>query len=75
MQTIGQSVLTCRKERNVTQKELAMAIGKNVKQIYKLENDKGAMESVYLLCDIADYLNVSLDALIGRKFGEVICRQ
>lgn len=68
--TIGKSVKACRKAMNVSQSELAQQIGKNPASIAALEQDKAYMEVVYTLCDIADYLDVSLDKLVGRKHGE-----
>lgn len=51
--------------RNVTQVELAEGVGVTQKHISQIERGIANM-SFPLACEIADYLNVSLDELAGR---------
>ncbi len=55
-----------REERNVTQEELAEHLG--VRQVHVSQMERGIRPlSFAFACEIADYLNVSLDELAGRK--------
>ncbi len=51
--------------RNITQIELAEQVGVTQKHISQIEHGITNM-SFPLACEIADYLNVSLDELAGR---------
>ena len=58
-----------RESRNVTQVELAEHI--NVSQQYISQIERGLFNvTLPVACEIADYLNVSLDELAGRKFSD-----
>ena len=55
-----------RKEKNITQEEIAKRIG--VTKAYICRVEKGTRDiNLSLAADIADYLGVSLDELAGRK--------
>lgn len=56
------------KERNITQKELAVRVGKNIQTINNLINHKVLFKKIdadYLF-DIANVLNVSADELFKK---------
>lgn len=54
-----------RESRNVTQTELAEQVG--VSQVHISQIERGLFNMSFpLACEIADYLNVSLDELAGR---------
>ncbi len=67
--TFGQRLKELRREAKVTQEELAKAIGlseiNGKTAVTKYENDKREPEYDTLV-KIADYLQVSLDYLLGR---------
>lgn len=55
-----------RKSRRISQTELADFVGISQRTISHYENGS-AEPSLITLCQIADYLNVSLDDLVGRN--------
>ncbi len=55
-----------RKEKKITQRDIAKHIGVTPSFISRVENDTKDI-SFKLALQIADYLNVSLDELAGRK--------
>jgi len=65
--------LNCIKElretRNITQEEIAETLGVTKQFISRIENGYKVMP-LAIAVEIADYLNVSLDELVGRKFKE-----
>lgn len=67
--TFGQRLKELRQESKITQEELAKAIGLSQTNgktaVTKYENNKNEPE-YYTLVKIADYLQVSLDYLLGR---------
>jgi len=73
---IGTSIRRLRQERNVTQEELACAIGVTAQAVSKWERAEGYPD-ITLLPEIASYFEVSLDDLCGltdqRREAE-ICR-
>jgi len=56
------------KERNITQKELAVRVGKNIQTINNLINHKVLFKKIDVdyLYDIANVLNVSADELFKK---------
>lgn len=67
---IGENIARLRKERSMTQENLAEAIGVSVQTISKWENST-TYPDVTLLPVIADIFGVTVDALYGR---EAACR-
>ena len=78
-QTIGTIIAKLRKEKNVTQEELASKVGVSSQAVSKWEN--GGMPDAELLPRIADFFEVSIDTLFGRSlkdqcdFAQVITAQ
>ena len=55
-----------RAKENMTQEQLALAIGVERSSIGKYEGKQGVIPSVDVLRAIADYFNVTTDYLLGR---------
>ena len=73
---IGTSVRRLRQERNVTQEELANAIGVTAQAVSKWERNEGYPD-ITLLPVIAEYFDVTLDTLCGleeQRDRSDICR-
>lgn len=66
---IGYIISTLRKERKLTQEELAKHVGVTVQAVSKWEC--GGNPDIELLPKIADFFNVSLDYLFNRDFKNV----
>ena len=64
IQTIGVQIAKLRKEKNITQEELAKNLDISAQAVSKWEN--GGSPDLELLPKIADYFNVSIDYLFGR---------
>lgn len=62
--TIGENIAKLRKERNITQAELANAVNVSAQAVSKWEN--GGVPDTELLPAIADFFETSLDTLFGR---------
>lgn len=77
--TVGTVIAKLRKEKSVTQEELASRVGVSSQAVSKWEN--GGMPDAELLPRIADFLEVSIDTLFGRSlkdqcdFAQVITAQ
>ena len=65
---IGQNIAKLRREKESKQEELAAYAGVSAQAVSKWEN--GGMPDPYLLPKIADFFNVSIDALYGRNVYE-----
>ena len=65
MRTIGETVRLLRRDRKLTQEVLSQDLGVSTQAVSKWEND-GAIPDVGMLPVIADYFQISLDALFGR---------
>lgn len=61
---IGAEITKLRKEKNVTQEELARYVGVSAQAVSKWEN--GGVPDTELLPQIADFFGVSTDTLFGR---------
>lgn len=61
---IGTNIYTLRKERKITQAQLAEKLGVSVQAVSKWENDQCAPD-ISLFPIIADYFGVSIDRLFG----------
>lgn len=62
---MGQIILQLRKEKSVTQEELAKAVKVSPQAVSKWEN--GGTPDTELLPEIADYFNIPIDRLFGRS--------
>ena len=65
---IGAVIAKLRKSKGVTQEELANYVGVSAQAVSKWEN--GGVPDTELLPKIADYFNVSIDALFQRAFSD-----
>ena len=63
---IGSFIQLCRKEKGMTQKDLAEQIGVSDKTISKWENNESLPDTENLIA-IAKLFNVSIDFLVGNK--------
>jgi len=66
---IGTSIRRLRQEKNVTQEELANAIGVTAQAVSRWERAEGYPD-ITLMPEIARYFGVSLDAVYGLDAGE-----
>lgn len=64
MKKIAENIKTLRKERQLTQEQLAEALEVTVGAVYKWENGRSVPE-IGMLMQLADLFEVSLDALVG----------
>ena len=64
--TLGERIVMLRKEKELTQSELAMLCGLPRQTICNYERDKRDPCLLNAIC-IADVLDISLDRLVGRK--------
>lgn len=69
---IGSNIAALRKEKGITQEELANALGVSAQAVSKWENNSSCPD-VSLLAVIADYFGVTVDALL-RSGAEEITR-
>lgn len=63
---LGKTILEMRKQKNVTQEELAAELGVTAAAVSKWENGY-TLPDVLMLCALADYFRVSTDELLGRS--------
>ena len=61
---LEENIKSLRKERQLTQEQLAEALGVTVGAVYKWENGRSVPE-IGMLLQLADLFEVSLDALVG----------
>lgn len=64
---IGATISKLRKEKGITQEELAKNVGVSAQAVSKWEN--GGVPDTELLPKIADYFNVSIDSLFDRSIN------
>ncbi len=69
---IGSNIAALRKEKGITQEELANALGVSAQAVSKWENNSSCPD-ISLLTVIADYFGVTVDALL-RSGAEEITR-
>lgn len=62
---LGKNIFELRKERGVTQEELAAELGVTAAAVSKWENG-ATLPDVLMVCAIADYFGVTTDGLLGR---------
>lgn len=71
---IGHTILTLRKQHNITQEKLAAEMGVSIAAVSKWETGN-SMPDIVMLCALADFFGVTTDELLGRNNMEefVIC--
>ena len=62
----GKTILDLRKQKNVTQDEMAAELGVTAAAVSKWENGY-TLPDILMLCALADYFQVTTDALLGRN--------
>ena len=68
---IGSNIAALRKEKGITQEELANALGVSAQAVSKWENNSSCPD-VSLLTDIADFFSVSVDELLRSEGDNII---
>ena len=63
---IGHNILELRKQKNITQEDLAAELGVTATAISKWENNY-TLPDILMLCALADYFDVTTDELLGRN--------
>ena len=63
---IGRNILELRKQKNITQEELAAELGVTAAAVSKWENGY-TLPDILMLCALADYFEVTTDTLLGRN--------
>lgn len=63
---LGKTILELRKQKNVTQEDLAAELGVTAAAVSKWENGY-TLPDVLILCALADYFEVTIDELLGRN--------
>ena len=62
----GNTILQLRKQKNVTQDEMAAELGLTAAAVSKWENNY-TLPDILMLCALADYFGVTTDELLGRN--------
>lgn len=62
---LGKMILELRRQKNVTQEELAAELGVTAAAVSKWENGY-TLPDILMLCALADYFTVTTDELLGR---------
>ena len=62
----GKTILELRKQKNITQEELAAQLGVTAAAVSKWENNY-SLPDILMLCALADYFDVTTDELLGRQ--------
>ena len=63
---IGRNILELRKQKNITQEELAAELGVTAAAVSKWENGY-TLPDILMLCALADFFEVTTDELLGRN--------
>lgn len=63
--TLGKTIQELRKQKNVTQEELAAELGVTAAAVSKWENGY-TLPDILMLCALADFFQVTTDELLGR---------
>ena len=66
---IGENIKRLRRDRSMTQEQLAEAMGVTVGAVYKWENGL-SMPEIRLVVELADLFEISVDYLLGYEMGE-----
>lgn len=67
--TLAENIRAFRKERRLTQDQLAEALGVTVGSVYKWESGQSIPE-LNMLVEIADFFDTSMDALLGYRMKD-----
>ena len=67
--TLAENIRAFRKERRLTQDQLAEALGVTVGSVYKWESGQSIPE-LNMLVEIADFFDTSMDALLGYRIKD-----
>ena len=67
--TLAENIRTFRKERRLTQDQLAEALGVTVGSVYKWESGQSIPE-LNMMVEIADFFDTSMDALLGYRMKD-----
>lgn len=62
---LGSKIQNLRKNKNITQEDLATELGVTAAAVSKWENDY-TLPDIIMLCAIADYFEITTDELLGR---------
>lgn len=62
----GNTILQLRRQKNVTQDEMAAELGVTAAAVSKWENNY-TLPDILMLCALADYFGVTTDELLGRN--------
>lgn len=65
-QTLGSAIIALRKQKGMTQQELADYMGVSDKAVSKWERDQ-SLPDVYALARLADLFDVTVDQLLGTE--------
>ena len=63
---IGQKILELRKQKGITQEELAAELGVTAAAVSKWENGY-TLPDILMLCALADFFEATTDDLLGRN--------
>jgi len=63
---IGKQIQELRKQRNITQEDLAAQLGVTAAAVSKWENSY-TVPDLFMLCALADFFEVTTDELLGRN--------
>ena len=63
---IGKKICLLRKEKNMTQEELASEMGVSIAAVSKWETGN-SIPDIITLCNLADFFKISTDELLGRN--------
>lgn len=63
---LGNKIQALRKEKSITLETLASELGVTAGAVSKWEHNN-SLPDITMLCNIADYFNISTDELLGRK--------
>ena len=63
---IGRNILELRKQKQITQEDLAAELGVTAAAVSKWENNY-TLPDILMLCALADYFGITADELLGRK--------
>ena len=62
----GKTILELRKQKNLTQEELAANLGVTAAAVSKWENNY-SLPDILMLCALADFFDITTDELLGRN--------
>ena len=66
---IAENIRSYRKQRGLTQEQLAEVLGVSVGAVYKWES-KSSLPELRLIMEMADFFEVSVDALLGYQMKD-----